>query len=443
MVSGEPFGSRMAGPAIRVLELARVIAAAGEEVTIAAPAGEGSPLLPNGVSLVPLNSATLAKQLSRHDRVLTGASLVSRFPVLARSQLPLVVDLYVPVALEAAQLFASAPARLQRTIIAEAMAVSALEFRRADLILCANQRQRDLWLGVAAASGRMASDPALARDGGLIRVVPFGVPDPPPAPLGGRRLRGVIPGIAADDRILIWAGGLHEWFDPSLVVEALALLENRGGFEDLRLVFLGSTPPNPGLQSHVTGRAARDLARSHGMLDRNVFFLEGWVPYTERAAYLAEGDVGVSAHHDGLETYFSWRTRLLDYAWVGLPLAGTGGDSLSELLADRGMARLCAPGDAGGLAACIAELLEPAAAQHASAAADRVAEELRWERVVEPLLAWLEQPVSPARRAGTFQARFALWRMLAAKAGHVLVTEGPGAVSRRSRRFRSVGRQKD
>ncbi len=42
------------------------------------------------------------------------------------------------------------------------------------------------------------------------------------------------------------------------------------------------------------------------MLDRSVIFLEQWVPYAERGAYLAEADVGVSAHLAGVETHFAF-----------------------------------------------------------------------------------------------------------------------------------------
>lgn len=441
VVCGEPIGERMAGPAIRALELGRAAAAAGNQVTIAAPVGHGRPLLPAGVSLVPLDSSSLGVLLEGHECVLAGASLLSRFPGLARTRLPLALDLYVPVVLEAARLFAGAPQRVQRAVISEAAAVSALELRRADLVLCANQRQRDLWLGVAASCGRLAADPGLARDGGLIRVVPFGVPDEAPVPGAAPRLRGVVPGIGAADRVMLWAGGLHDWFDPGLVIEALDLLERRDGIKDLRLVFLGSTPPNTRLAGHGSGRDARELARERGLLDRSVFFLDGWVPYAERGAYLAEADIGVSAHLEGLETYFSWRTRLLDYAWAGLPLAGTGGDSLSALLEERGMALLCAPGDAPGLAARIRELLEPEAGARARAAAAEVAVELRWSRVAQPFVDWVNQPLRTAGRAGTLRARAALWRMLAAKSAHVLATEGPAAVVRRSRRFRGPGRR--
>ena len=58
-------------------------------------------------------------------------------------------------------------------------------------------------------------------------------------------------------------------------------------------------------------------------LDHTVFFNDGWVPYAERGAWLAEADIGVSAHFDDIETRFAFRTRLLDYLWAGLPIVTT------------------------------------------------------------------------------------------------------------------------
>ena len=47
---------------------------------------------------------------------------------------------------------------------------------------------------------------------------------------------------------------------------------------------------------------------------------------------LLEADVGVSTHFEHVETAFSYRTRILDYLWAGLPIIATQGDSLSRLV---------------------------------------------------------------------------------------------------------------
>jgi GT2 family glycosyltransferase/glycosyltransferase involved in cell wall biosynthesis len=433
MVCGEPLGERMAGPAIRTLELARAAARAGVSVTIAAPAGEGAAPLGSGVRQVSLNRRSLRAELLNHDCVVVGASLLTRFPVLHRTHLPLAVDLYVPVPLEAAELFRGSHPAVLGAIVAEAEATQRLELKRADLVLCASGRQRDLYAAVAARAGRDVD-----ASGGLFRVVPFGVPDEPPE-RGSGRLRRSIPGAAATDPLLLWGGGLHEWFEPELVVEAVA--ELAAEIPALRLVFLGTDPPNLALRQHGAAARAAAAARRLGVLDRNVFFLPGWVPYAIRGEYFGDADLGLSAHRSGPETTYSWRTRLLDYAWAGLPIAATSGDELSARLEGAGAAELAAPGDRAGLAAAIRILLtDKARRDRGRQGALAVAEELRWSRVAEPLVEWVLAPTVGHVPTSLFEASPALWRMYAFKSMQALGTEGPGALLNRVRRFRDRAR---
>ena len=440
VVCGEPLGARMAGPAIRAVELSRVAAAAGVEVTIAAPAGEGAAPLGHGVNRIPLSNGSLRAELRATDCVLVGANLMGRFPSLATADVPLAVDLYDPVLLEAVELFRDAPAQVADATLAAAAANLRLEVGRADVVFCASDRQRELWLGAMLAAGRLSADeyrddPALA---GLCRVMPFGVADGWAARADRPVLRGVHAGIGTDDPIAIWGGGLHDWFDPELVVQATGLL--LGELPNLRLVFLGGAAPNAALQAHGAAERTRRAAEAAGLLDRNVFLLPGWVPYRERGAYLAEADIGVSAHLDTAETRYAWRTRLLDYAWARLPVAATSGDALSERLSQAGAAELAAPGDAAGLAAAIRTLLtDPPRRERAVRAAAEVAEDLRWPRVAQPLLDWIERPERTAGSVGPWAATLSQWRMYAAKGWHVLRQEGPSGVSRRAGRYRDRG----
>ena len=346
--------------------------------------------------------------------------------------MPLAVDLYVPVGLEAAELFGGAPKAVRRATLSEAAATLRLELTRADAVFCANERQRDLWTGAALAAGRDLGDGA-----GLVRVMPFGVPDELPVP-GSPALKGVVDGVAQGDLVALWAGGLHEWFDPELVIEATARLAPE--LPRLRLVFLGVSPPNPALQGHSGADRARGAADRLGLTGKSVFFLEGWVPYVDRGRYLLEADIGVSAHHDTLETRYSWRTRLLDHAWAGLPTAATSGDELSERMAAAGAARLAAPGDEDGLAEAMRSLLTSEEARRAAAAAaTALAAELCWSRVVRPLVEWAEAPALSAASVGSLGASMALWRMFAVKAAHVFRQEGVSGVLRRARRFSDRG----
>ena len=293
---------------------------------------------------------------------------------LSRLPVRIALDLYNPIVMEVLEAVAEERPRVQRRI-QELVGMRALaQCAVADFIVCASERQRDLWLGAMAVHGLVDLD-AYRRDPTLrsvIDVVPFGVPDaPPPERSAEPVLKGAWPGIAADDRVLLWAGGIWGWLDAATPIRAVKQLEQASGTAT-HLVFMGTG--RPGLER--TGQAAyaeqaRELARREGLEGRLVHFKEGWVPYAERARWLAEADLGVSAHLDHLEARFSFRTRILDYLWAGLPVVTSAGDALGDLVEREGLGRAVPPGDAEAFAAACSELLDDGDARRAGARADR------------------------------------------------------------------------
>src|SRR5690348_2816687 len=133
------------------------------------------------------------------------------------------------------------------------------------------------------------ADPTLRQ---LIDVVPYGLPAEPPR-AAGPALRGVLPGIGPADRVVLWGGGLWDWFDPLTLVRAMARVAAER--PETRLVFLGTRHPHAALPPMAMPGRTRELAAALGLAERHVFFLD-WVPYAERAGYLLEADVGVSLH---------------------------------------------------------------------------------------------------------------------------------------------------
>ena len=155
----------------------------------------------------------------------------------------------------------------------------------------------------------------------LIAVVPFGVPGQPPVKTRDA-VRGVVPGIGPDDEVLLWGGGVYNWFDP------LTLLRGRPASPApprTRLFFLGLSHPQPGVPEMRMAVETRQLSDELGLTGTHVFFNEGWVAYDDRQNFLLEADIGVSTHLDHVETAFSFRTRILDYLWASLPVVATGG----------------------------------------------------------------------------------------------------------------------
>jgi glycosyltransferase involved in cell wall biosynthesis len=426
VISAEPVAERMAGPAIRAAELARALEAAGHSVTLAAGFDD-------------LDALTAAA--AEHD-VLVAQELPPTLTARLR-ELPVRValDLYNPIVMEVLEAVAGERPRVQRRIQRMIGSRALAQCAVADFIVCASERQRDLWLGAMAVNGLIdldlyRRDPTLRS---LIDVVPFGLPDgPPPTATGDPVLKGVWPGIAAEDRVLLWAGGIWGWLDPATPIRAVKQLADGSG-PATHLVFMGTG--RPGLEE--TGQAAyadraRELARSEGVDGTLVHFNDGWVPYAERGRWLAEADLGVSAHLLSLEARFAYRTRILDYLWARLPVVATGGDELGDLVERERVGRAVPPGDAEAFAAACRELLYGRAAEEARERIDALAPSLRWSEVTRPLAAWCERaPSVPQRKYNRAVLRRAAIAQYARRLPETVRTKGAGAAARQvGRRLR-------
>jgi glycosyltransferase involved in cell wall biosynthesis len=442
VVSAEPVGASMAGPAIRAYELARVLAASCD-VTLAAP--PPSTVADARVALVAAGMAdveALVAAAREHNVVIAQELPPVALERLAGGPARLVADLYNPIVVELLAGSAGRPVRAQRRMHGRIVARTVALCAAADLVICANERQRDLWIGGMALRGLIDGasyrrDPTLRS---LVEVVPFGLPEGP-APAAGGALRETFPAIAAGDRVLVWGGGVWGWLDPLTPMRAVERLAERGG-PRVHLVLLGLG--RPGLEASgqaAAGEEAVAAARRAGLLDRLVHVNPGWVPYDERGAWLAEADVGVSAHHDHVEARYAHRTRILDYLWAGLPVVASRGDALAELVDRERLGAVAEPEDVAGFAAACERMLGP----DGDEARERIAAlapSLRWSEVAAPLVAWCEsaadRPRRPAHRATLRRAALAQYRWALPE---TLAEEGPRAAAKRvGRRLRRAVR---
>jgi glycosyltransferase involved in cell wall biosynthesis len=337
--TNERIGAVMAGPGIRSYNFAKELS---HSFAVTVMARAGSDLDLNGVELVvaPDDPDTLARSLAPYDVTIAQLLPLPTMRRLARARSRVVYDLYnLFLAEPLASLALRRPTEAELLFAEWSNMARRFSLLTGSAFVCASERQRDFWLGVLASAGRVDAD-AYRRDPtlrGLIDVVPTGLSSERPRP-AGRVLKGVHPGVADADRVLLWAGGVWNWLDPLTVIRAVAKLAARR--DEVKLLFLGLNAPNRVDPELAMARRALELAESLGLRDHVVFFNEGWTPYDERDAYLLEADLGISAHFDILETRYAFRGRLLDHVWTGLPTVATRGDVLGELLAERGVARL-------------------------------------------------------------------------------------------------------
>jgi glycosyltransferase involved in cell wall biosynthesis len=436
-VTGDTVGARLAGTAIRCLELARALSEAGFSPTVAAPALLGD-VAPQPFPVREFDraraAATLGPLLGNAHAVVLPLHALVEFPFLARLPIPLVFDLYDPIAFELLRVTSSQPLRARRRSLRVHAAILRQVLARGDFFLCASERQRDLWLGALLAVGRLLpspdGDPCFRK---LIDVVPFGLPsEPPQISSATPRLKSAHSGIAGNDAIIVWGGGLWDWLDPLTPIRAVErLAQRRAG---VHLVFLGTAHPTLGRFEGSAATRARALARDSGLEGRCVHFIEGWIPYRDRGEYLLECSAGITTHVNHLESRFAFRTRVLDYLWAGLPVVCTEGDVLADFVKSEGLGIVVPPEEPDVLASAIETILTDA--DFAAACRERIAAirpGLAWSAAVAPLARFCATPCRTAAKRGLRATMEEAWQ-LAASATRVLATQGVGEVARRIHR---------
>jgi glycosyltransferase involved in cell wall biosynthesis len=419
LVSNDLIGATMAGPGIRYFHFARELART-HDVTLMVP--EPVDISTEGFEVVQAqeHGGRAFRDYAQGFDVLVAQNLLPwTMRALAKAPVRVIYDLYDPFLVENLGLFAdqSGSQRYQEAILRANTLAQEVALSTGDAFLCASERQRDHWLGMLGTLGRLtrreyARDPSLRR---LIDIVPFGFPRDPPVKTRPV-LKGVVPGIGEEDRVLLWGGGIWNWFDPETVIRAVAELAERR--DDVKLYFLGVQHPSPEAEEMDKAGRSVELARELSVLDRSVFFNYGWVPYAERAGYLLEADLGVSAHYDNIETRFAFRTRILDYLWAGLPIVTTRGDVFAELVEQRGLGRAVDEGDVAGWGRAIEELLDDGA-KHEAARRSIEAERTPFEwpnavRALERMVSGVEAPTRRPRRSAARVVRYAWLSMVAA-----------------------------
>lgn len=389
VATGDTLEPKMAGPAIRAWQIARALAAEHEVVLVTTgPCNLTHP----DFEIRHVGNRDLRKLERWCDVLVFQGYLMHEHPFLQKSSKVIVVDIYDPFHLEQLEQARDLGAEMRQMVVRSATDVLNQQLVRGDFFMCASEKQRDFWLGQLAAVGRVNplnydADETLDR---LLTVVPFGVSDTPPRRTRAA-LKDVVPGIGPDDKVVLWGGGIYNWFDPLTLLRAIDKLRRR--LPEVRLFFLGLKHPNPHVPEMRMAMEARELARELGLTDAYVFFNEDWVEYDDRQNYLLDADVGVSTHLDHVETQFSFRTRILDYLWASLPVVATGSDSLTDLLESSGAGLTVPAEDVDALEEALYRMLtDEDLRARARVAAARVADEYRWSRVLAPLVEFCRAP---------------------------------------------------
>ena len=192
LISHEVVGPVMAGPGIRYFHLARTLAP-HIQTTLAIPQESPGQLGREDFAIVRYqteNLDSLHPLLREADIHLAPSEIACRFPQIGDYDAYLIIDGYDPLLAEWLALYAQEePAQLHDGW-RQRMADLHEQYRVGDFFLCASERQRDWWLGLLEANGRInpatyQADPSLRS---LIDVVAYGLPNT--APSQPRRVAG-------------------------------------------------------------------------------------------------------------------------------------------------------------------------------------------------------------------------------------------------------------
>jgi glycosyltransferase involved in cell wall biosynthesis len=392
VITGDPIAPAMAGPGIRACELARALSAT-MDVRVASLASVEPVDFPFDV--VSAHRTKLIPHVHWADVLVVQGFVMALNPWLAKTNKVIVADLYDPMHFEHLEDSRTLDRRTATRDVDQTVAALTGQLRRADFFMCASEKQRDMWLGHLAAVGRINPSTYAADDTlrNLIDVVPFGISDDKMAPTG-HGIKGVVDGIIAGDKVVLWGGGIYNWFDPLTLIRAMGKLATKRGRDTtaskrepaVKLFFLGVAHPNPDIAALDMVTRSRALADELELTNTYVFFNETWVPYSERSNFLADADLGVSTHLEHLETAFSFRTRILDYLWAGLPVVSTAGDAFADIIESSGAGIVVPERDVDALVDALEELLFTSAGEAAARKSAKLGQSFLWSRVAAPLV---------------------------------------------------------
>jgi glycosyltransferase involved in cell wall biosynthesis len=277
-----------------------------------------------GIHITTWNLDTLPGLIANHDSVIVSycmSELSVRTADLVGPDQQLILDCYVPIYVEVSARNTSDLDSEYRNFHHDVGRWGHV-LRRGDVFLCASEPQKAYYKGVLSALGRI--NPVTYHDE-MILIVPYGVyrdiPEVTEKPIT-KRLNG------KKSKKILWFGGIYPWFDIRVLIDAVNLLNED---IDTTLMIVGAKNP---FNTHP------DFVRKYDELIEYVeksgaskfVELQDWIKFEDRADWYLDSDVVVVINQEGPENELAWRTRVVDFAWVNLPIITNGGDPFGEML---------------------------------------------------------------------------------------------------------------
>lgn len=334
IISHDKVGPSMAGPGIRYHQIATELIK-HFSVTLAT----FNPSYIQGLKSVPYSFISIdanhfQKDFSQYDVIFALWLSPEMIEYAKLKKKVLIFDLYAPVPVEdlVAKVYAHKTTKDEAYNYAVSIKSYANLFRNGDYFVCSNPIQQDFWVGYGFASESVSPRnydefPIYDRVGLLPMGIDLAELD---YPLSEDPIRKKFPAIKKKDFVLVWTGGIWDWFDAETPIKAVKALADKG--IHVKLVFLGTKHPNKDVPEMSETAKAYTIAKELNLINTHIFFLEGWIEYKKRIGYLRAADAAIYAHKPSVEARYSHRTRVLDHFLMCLPTIATNGDYLADIV---------------------------------------------------------------------------------------------------------------
>lgn len=386
LISQEKIGKNMAGSAIRYFELAKILSSHFKVTLFSTGQSDldGNSLGFDMKSYVKSarRSEKSIKNVSDYDYVIAQELSPDLLIEIKQKKVRLISDLYDPLPIEIVEHTKNYGFSKRLTIRGFINNSFLMQIVASDHILCSSNRQKLLYEDMSKKSGINISNKT-------ITLLPFGLSDIDPIYTDREMIYDIFPSISKNDKIILWGGGIWNWFDPLSVVKAIEQISHTR--DDIKLVFMGAKNKHFDALQDKSLQIVLEYCKKNQLENKFVFLNYNWVPYEQRVNFLLSSDICVSTHFDCKETYYSFRTRILDYLWAEKPIVCTEGDIFSELISKHKLGKIVRYSNVDDIKKAILELInDPDLYKKIEGNIENFKKTLTWEKVTEGLITLIQ-----------------------------------------------------
>lgn len=206
-----------------------------------------------------------------------------------------------------------------------------------------------------------------------------------PGRIRGKRVGGNF--VGEDDVVVLHTGGYNTWMDEASLFAGLELAMRA----DPRIRFVST---GGAIKGHNEKTFEDFCRRVEASKFQNRFHFAGWVPTDLVWEYLTESDMAVNIDLPCHEGTMGWRNRIVDWALAELPILTTPLSEISRDLGQHGCAEVFAFQDPEALSQAILHIANDleGARKVGEKARQFVIEKYDYEKLIEPLAAWVANP---------------------------------------------------